>query len=129
LILEIFRLLESLIVIGACHRCIRGAKIDATDLRTEQPRTGVSHHGEGAQSMKIIDRHSHQSAVNFRLAELDREIKRCIQDGIEVVRTVREFPEILSLNGEPVSEVLLESYVELVPSRGSEGMDLIRTAG
>ncbi len=83
----------------------------------------MSQHGEGAEPMHVVESRAHQRAIDFRLTELDGKIQRRIQDSVEVVRSIGEFPEIFCLHCELSAELLLDASVELIASRGRERLD------
>ena len=101
-------------MVGTGNWGIRGAKVDAANLRAEEPRPAVSHHREGAEAMHVIERSSHQSAIDLRFPKLDGKVERSIQDGVEIVCTSRELPEIFRLDAEFGAKLLFDSDVELI---------------
>ena len=80
----------------------------------------MSQHTESAEAMHVIECHSHQSAIDLRFPKLDRKVERSIQDGVEIVRTARELPEVFRLDAELGAELLFESDVELIAPGRSE---------
>ena len=62
--------------------------------------TGYGRYSERAKAVNVCERCAYQSAIDFRLAELDRKIQRRIQDGVEIVGPMRKFPEVFGLDTE-----------------------------
>ncbi len=116
--------MESLIVVRTGHGSIRAAEIDTADLRTEQARTGVSHHRKGAKAMHIYESRPHQSPIDLGFPELDREIEWCIQNSVEIVCSTRELPEVFRLNAEFRAELLFNTDIELIASSRRKWLNL-----
>lgn len=84
---------------------------------------------EGAKSVNVRECCPHQNAIDFRFAELDRKIQGRIQDGIEIVGPIREFPEVFGLDTELWTELLFNPNIELITSCGNKGLNRIGTSG
>ena len=78
---------------------------------------------ERAKAVNVCERCAHQRAIDFRFAELDRKIQRRIQDGVEIIGPVGEFPELFGLDTELRAELLLNSSIELISFRGNKGLN------
>jgi len=86
----------------------------------------MADHSERAKAVNVCERCAYQSAIDFRFAELDREIQRRIQDGVEIVGPIRNFPEVFGLDTELRTELLFNPNVELITSRGDKRLNRVR---
>jgi hypothetical protein len=65
LVLDICRLLKTLIVVRTRDGGIGRAKIDAANFRTEQPRPAMPQHGESAETMRVVQGYADYGAINL----------------------------------------------------------------
>src|SRR5260370_780288 len=93
-------LLESLVVIRARDGGILLAKIDSSNLRAKEARTGMPHHRKDSKSANTREVQTNHSSINFRFTELYGEIQRRIEDYIEIISAVSELPEIFGVQAE-----------------------------
>ena len=83
----------------------------------------MSQHGEGAEAMHVVERHSRKSTIDLRFPKLDGKVERSIQDGVEIVRAARELPEVFRLDAEFGAKLLFDSDVELIAPGRSERLN------
>ena len=73
--------------------------------------------------MHVFERNSRKSTINLRFPKLDGKAERSIQDGVEIVRTAGELPEVFCLDAEFGAKLLFECDVELIAPGRSERLN------
>ena len=82
-------------MVGTRDVAVRRAEADAADLGSEQSRAHVARGEEPAEAANGTQCRAHQSAVDFRFAELRGKCERSIEQRVEIVCALSELPEIL----------------------------------
>src|SRR5262249_51126389 len=121
LILDLSRLLESLVVINAedSFRQI-GVEEESAALRREVARPRVPGGEEGREPFVIRQVDAHRYAVNLRQIPRDREGDRRVQNHAEVVRIARALPKVVGVNHDVFPDALLNADIELMAAAGFE---------
>ncbi len=98
LILEVGRLLESLVVVDAEHRHVEGRiENQASGLGAEEARAGVAEHRIGAETMNIVEVHSDAHSIDLGLSPFNRK-GWGIEEHLKVKGIPCVWPEIVGVD-------------------------------
>ena len=123
LVPEIGGLLKCLIVIDPENAANVGRSLEnqTTVLRRKVAGPGMAESHIRLEPVNVSGAETPGHTINFGIVPGNRECDGCVEQNVEVVGVVRVFPEVIAVEQQVRSELLLKSGVELVAEARRDG--------